>query len=241
MLLPVRVIVPISVPPVVPVKAVVGAVPKVGAMLTATEEVTEETTELATLETIIAGSKLVGILRNTPLTDKIPVAVPVVLFVGIIEPENGINLSFCIVPPIAVFVPAGVNVETVPFGMLLPVTIIGDMFVAPKFPVIGAVGAVPKVAGLLFGSFGSLPASSSCLSVNPSPSVSAFVGSVPLAISTLSRRPSPSVSTGALEVIELIELEVTIGAVKLVGIFTLAPLALRVPFAFPVVEFAGIT
>ena len=49
-------------------------------------------------------------------------------------------------------------------------------------------------SGLELGSFGSVPFSTSSLSVTPSPSVSALVGSVPFSASSLSVKPSPSVS-----------------------------------------------
>ena len=46
----------------------------------------------------------------------------------------------------------------------------------------------------VFGLSGSVPFSTSSLSVKPSPSVSALVGSVPFSASSLSVKPSPSVS-----------------------------------------------
>ena len=56
------------------------------------------------------------------------------------------------------------------------------------------VSGVAGDSGLELGSFGSVPFSTSSLSVTPSPSVSALVGSVPFSASSLSVKPSPSVS-----------------------------------------------
>ena len=93
-----------------------------------------------------AGEKLVGMFTEpTPGTVKTPVEIPVVEPVGIIDPANGTKLPFCIVPPIGVVDPVGVNVATVPLGIVLPVNVIVDISVPPTVPVIGVVGAVPRL------------------------------------------------------------------------------------------------
>ena len=75
-----------------------------------------------------AGLKFVGIFTGVaPAADNTPVAGPVVESSGMIDPEIGINTPFCIVPPIAVVDPAGVNPTIVPFGIVPFISLISDM------------------------------------------------------------------------------------------------------------------
>jgi hypothetical protein len=97
------------------------------------------------LELVIAwAAKLVGILIvPTPGTDNTAVALPIVELVGITYPANGTNVPACIVPPIGLELPCGVNVAIVPLGTVVPTKLIGDKLDPPRVPVVVNVGAVP--------------------------------------------------------------------------------------------------
>ena len=113
----------------------------------------------------------------------------------------GVIVAFPSFPatPSPIFLPSLSNNSTLDPGSA--VTSTGSL--VPALPVksvlsSGLAGAfvsgVAGDSGLELGSFGSVPFSTSSLSVTPSPSVSALVGSVPFSASSLSVKPSPSVS-----------------------------------------------
>jgi hypothetical protein len=54
-----------------------------------------------------------------------------------------VNTPPCIVPPIGLLLPEGVNITTVPLGIVLPVKVIVERLPAPMLPIIGVVGGVP--------------------------------------------------------------------------------------------------
>ena len=101
--------------------------------------------ELVALVLATAGEKLVGTNTLDPPTVNTPLDVPVVALVGIVDPENGMNLPPWIVPPIALVAPAGVNVANVPLGTFPPVNVINDISVPPRLPVIGVWLGAPIV------------------------------------------------------------------------------------------------
>ena len=105
------------------------------------------------LDDELAGS-LKFVLKFTgvdPEAASTPIAGPTVDPRGITDPTNGIKVPFCIVPPIEIIDPAGVNEAIVPFGTTDPMRVTGDMSDIPTVPVTGFAAVafgIPRVDGV---------------------------------------------------------------------------------------------